>query len=84
MILDTNGMRLVYHYKISCNVLDDLKHSGRNDKLLPVTDNFLITQPSPFTWETVITAVESPILNDKKTTDLIRQYLSTCKSNKLL
>ena len=70
--------------QISRNVLDDLKHSGGNDELLPVIDNFLITQPSPVSWETVITAVESSIVNDKKTGDLIRRYLTTCKSNKLL
>ena len=42
------------------------------------------TQPSPDTWETVITAIESPIVNDKVTADIIRRYLSTGKSNKLL
>ena len=69
----------VYH-----NVLDDLIQSERDDKLLAVIDNFLTTEPSPVTWETVITAIESPIVNDKETADLIRHYLSTGKSIKLL
>ena len=66
------------------NVLDDLIQSERDDKLLAVIDNFLTTEPSPVTWETVITAIESPIVNDKETANLIRHYLSTGKSNKLL
>ena len=66
------------------NVLDDLIQSERDDKLLAVIDNFLTTEPSPVTWETVITAIEGPIVNDKETADLIRQYLSTGKNNKIL
>ena len=66
------------------NVLDDLIQSERDDKLLAVIDKVLTTEPSPVTWETVITAIESPIVNDKETADLIRHYLSTGKSNKLL
>ena len=66
------------------NVLDDLRLSkGDNmDNLDAIIDIFQTTQPSM--WETVITAIESPIVNDKETADLIRQYLSTGKSNKLL
>ena len=70
--------------QVRCNVLDDLIQSERDDKLLAVIDNFLTTEPSPVTWETVITAIEGPIVNDKETADLIRQYLSTGKSNKIL
>ena len=53
-------------------------------KLLVVIENFLTSQSSPVNWETVIAAIESPTVNDKETADLIRQYLSTGKSNKLL
>ena len=68
------------------NVLDDLKQSEGNDifKLNKVINTWKETQPSPDTWETVITAIESPIVNDKEIADLIRQYLSSGKSNKLL
>ena len=68
------------------NVLDDLKHNLRDNdyKLFAVIHNSLTSQSSPISWETVIAAIESPIVNDKETADLIRQYLSTGKSNKLL
>ena len=68
------------------NVLDDLKQTQNDnvENLAAVIHNFLTRQPSPDTWETIITAIESPIVNDKETADLIRQYLSTGKSNKLL
>ena len=70
--------------QIPPNVLDDLKHREGIYELLAVINIFLTTQPSTVTWETVINAIESPIVNDKKTADLIHRYLNTCKSNKLL
>ena len=68
------------------NVLDDLKQSEGNDptKLNKVIYIWKDTQPSLVTWETVINAIESPIVNDKETANLIRQYLNTGKRNKLL
>ena len=57
--------------------MDDLKQSEKDNKLFAVIDNFLTTQPSPVTWETLITTIENPIINDKKTANLIRQYIST-------
>ena len=68
------------------NSLDDLKQSEGNSgtKLLKVINILKVTQPSSVTWETVITNMESSIVNDKETADLIRQYLSTSESNKLL
>ena len=66
--------------------MDDLKQSEDDNipKLVEVINVWKGSQPSPDTWETVVTAIESPILNDKETGDLIRQYLSTGKSNMLL
>ena len=64
--------------------MDDLKQREGIDEFLAVINIFLTTQPSTVTWETVITAIESPIVNDKKTADLIHRYLTTCKSNKIL
>ena len=66
--------------------MDDLKQSedGNISKLRKVINVWKGSQPFPDTWETVVTAIESPIVNDKETADLIRQYLSTGKSNKLL
>ena len=68
------------------NVLDNLKQSEGDDvlKLDKLINIWKETQPSPDTWETVITAIESPIVNDKETADLIREYLSAGESNKLL
>ena len=68
------------------NVLDEIKQSEDIDlfKVDKVINIWKETQLSLDTWETVITAIESPIVNDKETADLIRQYLSTGKSNKLL
>ena len=67
-------------------ILDDFNQSQKNDvvKLFDVIDNFLTTQPSPVTWETVKTAMESPIVNNKEIAKLIHQYLSTGKIKKLL
>ena len=68
------------------NVLDDLKKREGDypTKLNKVIYSWKDTQPSFVTWETIITAIESPIVNDKETADLIRQYLSIGKRNKLL
>ena len=68
------------------SVLDDMKHVQMDNgyKLISVIGNFLTSQSSLVNWETVIAAIESPTVNDKETADLIRQYLSTGKSNKLL
>ena len=68
------------------NILDDLKHSQKTNliKFYAVIDNFLNRQPSFVSWETVIAAIENSIVNDKETADLIRQYLSIGKGNKLL
>ena len=67
------------------NVLDDLKYSQMDDfgKLRVVNDNLLTSHSSSVDWKTVINAIESSIVNDKETADLIRQYLRG-KSNKLL
>ena len=66
--------------------MDDFKHDQTDNdyKLFAVIDNFLTSQSSLVNWKTVIAAIESPTVNDKETADLIRQYLSTGKSNKLL
>ena len=76
-------------YEIGCalqvqqDVLENLQHSN----LFNLSDVIRIwkdTRPSPVTWETVIDAIASPIVNDKKTADEIRRYHSTGNYNKLL
>ena len=73
------GLSLQVHQ----NILDDLKHNPNTNfiKLFAVIGKFLSTQPSPVTWISVISAIESPIINKKNIADLIRDYLSTGKSN---
>ena len=75
------GLALQVHRSI----LDYLSCSQDSnvDKLLKVIKNILDTQPSTVTWETVITAIESPTVNNKARADEIRQYLSVGKINKL-
>ena len=76
-------------YEIGCalQVQQDVLETLQHNNLLNLSDVIRIwkdTQPSPITWETVIDAIEGPIVNDKKTADEIRQYHSTGNCNKLL
>ena len=65
------------------NVLEDLKHSPDNDqrKLMNVINMWLNSQSS-VTWETLITAMKSPVVNKKAIANKIHQYLSAGKFNK--
>ena len=63
------------------NVLDDLKHSP-NDNTAKLREVFKIwkgTQPSPVTWETVITGIESPAVNKTELADEICRRLKYSK-----
>ena len=82
MALDILGLSLQVH----CNALESLKQCEFHNviKLNEVINIWKETQPCPDTCGTAITAIESPIIDDKVTADLIRQYLRTDKSNKLL
>ena len=68
------------------NVLDNIKPRlwYNNDKLRAVIDKFSTTELSPVTWETVISAMESPTIDNKAIANKIRQYLSTGKSKLFL
>ena len=59
------------------NLLDDLKHSWKSDiaKLNEVIRIWKNTKPSPITWETVMTAVQSPLIGNKEIADRICQKL---------
>ena len=63
------------------NVLDEIKQSQDNDEtnLKKVTNIWRDTKPSPDTWETIITAVESPVINNKEIADMIRHHLKIGK-----
>ena len=63
------------------NVLDEIQQSEDNDeaKFKKVINIWEDTKSSPDTWETIITAAESPIINNKRIADEIRQYLQFSK-----
>ena len=63
--------------QVDQNDLDDLIQSEDNHltKLRKVINCWKDTQPSPVIWKTIITAMESPVINKKMIADRIRQYL---------
>ena len=67
------------------NFLDDphLRHCDDTFRLSNVINRW-INHSSSVTWEMVINAIESPIVENKAKADYIRYYLCTGKSNKLL
>ena len=73
--------------KVPLNVLDNFKKSNDDDleKLRKVIFSWKNTQPSPVTWETVITTIKSPVVSNEKMADMIRRFLDEGKSyNSLL
>ena len=63
------------------NVLNDLKESKDDDptKLVKVISVSIDAKSSSTTWETMITAAESPVISNKEIADRIRQYLQSSK-----
>ena len=60
--------------------MDDLKQKDDDiTKLQEVIDKWKNTKSSPFTWETVITAMESSNINKKEIADKICQDLHISK-----
>ena len=73
--------------KVPCTILDNFKRSNDDDleKLRKVIFSWKNTQPSPVTWETVITTIKSPVVSNEKMADMIRRFLDEGKSyNSLL
>ena len=73
--------------KVPRTVLDNFKKSNDDDleKLRKVIFSWKNTQPSPVTWETVITTIKSPVVSNEKMADMIRRFLDEGKSyNSLL
>ena len=62
---------------VPLNVLNGLQTSPQNNKvrLIQVIHTWFSSQPSPVTWETVIAAIEGPIVNNKQKAKEIRDYL---------
>ena len=63
--------------RVSSDYLDCLSRSPDppHTKLSNVIKNWMDSQSSPVTWKTVISAIECPIINNKRKADEIRDYL---------
>ena len=63
--------------KVEENYLEGLSTDSYSKvvKLTKVIDKWMHTQPSPVTWETVISAIKCPIINDKKVVDEIYHHI---------
>ena len=61
--------------------MNDLKQSEgfSSVKLKKVIKILKDTKSPSFTWQTVITAMESPVINNKEVADKIRRYLHFSK-----
>ena len=67
---------------IDDNDLDELSRNVQYTnatKLSKVIRKWIDTKSSPVTWETVISAIEGPIVDNKNKADEIRDYLTTSK-----
>ena len=65
-------------FKVHTNELESLSRGVQYDdkaKLSKVIRIWIDTQSSPVTWETVISALGGPILNNKSKVDEILEYL---------
>ena len=76
-------MEIALAIRIPDSVLSGLKSSHESNivKLDQVLRTWMNTQSSPVTWETIISAIEGVIVNNKLKADQIRQYLGKQKSN---
>ena len=63
--------------KVSFDYLDGLSrsHDTPSTKLSNVIRNWMDSQSSLVTWKTLISAIEGPIVNNKRKADNIRDYL---------
>ena len=63
--------------RVSSDYLDGLSRSQDtpSTKLSNVIRNWMDSQSSPVTWKTMISAIEGPIVNNKRKADEIRDYL---------
>ena len=64
---------------VSRNDLKSLRQKNIDEtiKLSEVIAKWMETESSPVTWETVISAIEGPIVNNKQKAKEIRDYLYT-------
>ena len=64
--------------RVGSDTLDGLSQSlqPNTDKLADVIGAWISTKPSPVTWETLIDAIEGPLLQHKAKADEIRGHLA--------
>ena len=64
---------------ISRNELDGLQHANSSTKMnfSRVIAKWMETESTPVTWETLISAIEGPIVDNKQKAKEIRDYLYT-------
>ena len=72
-----NWMEIGLAINIPNNILTGLRGSLNSDtiKLSQVLHTWITTQSYPVTWETIISAIEGPIVNNKARALEIRQHL---------
>ena len=63
--------------KVSRNELDGLEchPSSKTNKLSKVITLWIESKSSPVSWETLISAIEGPLLNNKKKAEEMHDYL---------
>ena len=64
--------------EVGCGVLGSCTHNNEDDgnKLDTVIESWVDTMVTDVTWETVIAAVEGPIVNHKSTAVKIHDFLA--------
>ena len=64
--------------KVRTNVLGGLRYSCESNtvKMMRVIESWVDAVPADLSWQTVITAVEGPIVNHPSTAKEMRQYLA--------
>ena len=68
--------------EVEYNVLEGLSQSNKSNstRLHEVLESWKNTMPTDVTWETIIEALEAPVLNHNLTGGKIRQFLSDPKT----
>lgn len=63
--------------RVDSNTLEGLSQSPKENvnKLADVIETWISTQSSPVTWETVILAIEGPLVKHKDKANKIRDHL---------
>ena len=69
--------------RVHNNILEGLKRLGEAKsnvlKLNEVIDSWITTKSSPVTWDTLITAIEGPLVNNVQKANEIHEYLTNGK-----